>query len=73
MDRDGDLLAISNYLLAPRGLEESYGDRPLVIFGDGLVRHGEHLIWIGGISDYGIGIFIAELEEALGKLKRIKS
>lgn len=73
VDRDGDLLAISNYLLAPRGLEESYGDRPLVIFGDGLVKYKDHLIWIGGISDYGIGIFIAELEEALEKLKRIKS
>ncbi|MCK4394958.1 hypothetical protein KAX17_18830 [Candidatus Bipolaricaulota bacterium] len=72
VDGSGDLLAISNYLLAPKGLEESYGDRPLVIFGDGLVRHENYLIWIGGISDYAIGIFIAELDEALEKLKRIK-
>jgi len=72
VDGSGALLAISNYLLAPKGLQESYGDRSLVIFGDGLVRYKNRIIWIGGISDYGIGIFIAELEEALEKLKRIK-
>ena len=72
VDGNGDLLAVSNYLLAPKGLQESYGDRPLVIFGDGLVRYKNYLIWIGGISDYGIGIFIAELNEVLRKLKRLR-
>jgi predicted GH43/DUF377 family glycosyl hydrolase len=72
VDGSGDLLAVSNYLLAPKGLQESYGDRPLVIFGDGLVRYKNYLIWIGGISDYGIGIFIAELNEVLRKLKRLR-
>lgn len=67
----GELLAVSNYLLAPRSLEESYGDYPLCIFGCGLVTHEDRLIWIGGISDYGIGIFIAKLKEALSKLKRV--
>lgn len=72
VDNKGELLAVSDYLLAPRGLEESYGDRPLVIFGDGLVRYKDYLIWIGGISDYCIGIFITELNKALEKLKWIK-
>ena len=72
VDSGGELLAISDYLLAPKGLEEGYGDRPLVIFGNGLVKYKDYLIWIGGISDYGIGIFITEIEEALGKLKWLK-
>ncbi|RLE80638.1 MAG: glycosidase [Thermoprotei archaeon] len=65
----GELLAVSNYLLAPKGLEEEYGDRALVIFGDGLVKYGELLIWIGGISDYAIGVFVTELDRVLEKLK----
>jgi len=72
VDDSGVLLAVSDYLLAPRGLAESYGDRPLVIFGDGLVRYGDCLIWIGGVSDYCIGIFITELSKALEKLKWIR-
>ncbi len=72
VDNSGVLLAVSDYLLAPRGLTESYGDRPLVIFGDGLVRYGDYLIWIGGVSDYCIGIFITELSKALEKLKWIR-
>jgi len=72
VDNSGVLLAVSDYLLAPRGLAESYGDRPLVIFGDGLVRYGDYLIWIGGVSDYCIGIFITELSKALEKLKWIR-
>ena len=72
IDREGKLLAISDYLLAPQGLVENYGDRPLVIFGDGLVRYEDYLIWIGGVSDYCIGIFIAEIEEALSKLREVR-
>ena len=71
VDRAGKLLAISDYLLAPQGLVESYGDRSLVIFGDGLLRYKDRLIWVGGISDYGIGIFVAGLDEALDKLKKV--
>lgn len=71
VNRRGELLAVSDYLLAPESLEESYGDYPLCIFGCGLVVHEDRLIWIGGISDYGIGVFVAELEEALGKLKKV--
>jgi len=69
VDGDGRLLAVSDYLLAPRGLVEEYGDRPLVIFGCGLVKYEELLLWVGGISDYAIGFFAVELEKALEKLK----
>ncbi len=72
VDREGELLAISNYLLAPNGLIEEYGDRPLVIFGDGLVLYKEELIWVGGISDCVIGFFTVELEKALEKLRWVK-
>lgn len=72
MNRKGELLAVSDYLLAPKGLYEEYGDRPLVIFGDGLLLYKETLIWIGGVSDYCIGVFITELNGALTKLKRTK-
>ena len=72
VDGEGNLLAVSDYLLAPKGLWEEYGDRPLVIFGDGLLRYKDYLIWIGGVSDYCIGVFITELNEALAKLKRTK-
>lgn len=73
IDRAGKLLAISDYLLAPQGLAENYGDRAFVIFGDGLVKYENYLIWVGGISDYGIGIFISKLEEVLKKLSWLRS
>jgi predicted GH43/DUF377 family glycosyl hydrolase len=44
-----------------------------VIFGDGLVKYEDYLIWVGGISDYGIGIFISKLEEVLKKLSWLRS
>ena len=69
---DGDLLAISNYLLAPSGIEEEYGDRPRVIFGDGLVKWGEWLIWVGGVSDYAIGVYVTNVDTALGKLRWLR-
>ena len=69
---EGRLLAISDYLIEPRGLIEEYGDRPLVVFGDGLVSYKEYLLWIGGISDYAIAIFITELDKALEELRWIR-
>ncbi len=69
VDGQGNLLAVSDYLLAPKGINEEYGDRALVIFGDGLVRYKEYLVWIGGVSDYAIGIFAVELEKALEKVR----
>ena len=71
IDGEGNLLALSNYLLAPEGLEEEYGDRPLVIFGDALVKHKECLLWIGGVSDYAIGIYLTENKKVFEKLKWI--
>jgi len=62
LDRDGELKGISNYLLEPKGLIESYGDRPFVIFGCGLIKTNDELYWIGGISDYMIGIFRTDLD-----------
>ena len=72
VDGEGNLLAVSNYVLAPRGLVEEYGDRALVIFGDGLVLYKELLIWVGGVSDYAVGFFSVELDKALEKLKWLR-
>lgn len=72
IDCEGELLAISNYLLSPNGIVEEYGDRPLVIFGDGLVKYKEYLLWIGGVSDYAIGVFGAEIDNIFEKLIYIK-
>ncbi|ABW00957.1 PH1107-like glycosidase [Caldivirga maquilingensis] len=72
VNSDGELLAISNYLLEPTGIEEEYGDRPRVIFGDGLIIHEDSLIWIGGVSDYAIGVYTVELDKALSKLTWLK-
>lgn len=69
VDGEGRLLAVSDYLLAPKGLVEEYGDRPLVVFGCGLARYKELLLWVGGVSDYAIGFFAAELDKALEKLR----
>ncbi len=72
VDSEGKLLAVSNYLLSPRGLIEEYGDRALVIFGDGLLKYKELLLWVGGVSDYAIGVFAVELDRVYEKLKWLK-
>lgn len=69
VDAEGRLKAISDYVLAPRGLNEGYGDRPLVIFGCGLVLFEDFLIWVGGLSDYALGLFVVKRERALGTLR----
>ncbi len=71
-DNDGNLLGITNYLLEPDGLVEAYGDRPGVIFGNGLIQYKEYVYWIGGISDYAIGIFRARLDKILENMKWLK-
>jgi len=68
VDGKGRLLAISDYLLVPEGLVEQYGDRSLALFGNGLLLWRDRLIWIGGVSDYCIGIFVAELPSILQHL-----
>ncbi|RLE85416.1 MAG: glycosidase [Thermoprotei archaeon] len=72
VDDQGELLAVSDYLLSPKGLVEEYGDRPLVIFGDGLILYKETLIWVGGVSDYIIGVFTTQLQKALDKLRWLR-
>ena len=69
VNEEGELLAVTNYLLEPRNLVEEYGDRILVIFGNGLLKHKDLLIWIGGISDYAIGFFVAEFDKVMEKMK----
>ncbi len=65
----GELMGLSHhYLLAPQGLYEKFGDRPLTLYGNGLFLHGEELVWIGGVGDYAIGVFTAPLEEALKRV-----
>lgn len=71
VDDEGYVTAVSDYLLAPQGLHESYGDRPHTLFGNGLVLHDDHLIWVGGISDYAIGIFSTPVERALERLRKL--
>lgn len=68
VDGKGKLKAVSDYLLTPMGVNEEYGDRAMVIFGDGLVIYQDKLLWIGGVSDYCIGIFIADLKDVLKML-----
>lgn len=68
LDSEGRLLAVSSYLLYPQGLVEEYGDRPLVVFGNGLVRYKEFILWVGGVSDYCIGFFKTEIEKTLENL-----
>lgn len=72
VDDQGNLLGITDYILAPRGLVEEYGDRSLVIFGDGLLLYKDQIIWIGGVSDYSIGFFATPLEKALELFKSVK-
>lgn len=68
LSSEGDLLAISDYVLAPRGVIEEFGDRPHVVFGCGLLVYREKLIWVGGVSDYAIGVFATDLDRALDEL-----
>jgi predicted GH43/DUF377 family glycosyl hydrolase len=72
VDAQGRLRAVSDYLLAPQGLWEEYGDRPLTIFGDGLLRYGDALVWIGGVGDYCVGVFVADLREVLKRLRPVE-
>ena len=72
LDSEGELLAVSDYVLAPRGLYEEYGDRCMTLFGDGLVRYKELLIWVGGVCDACVGIFTVELDKAMEALRWLR-
>ncbi|HDM69831.1 MAG TPA: hypothetical protein ENG58_00310, partial [Thermotogales bacterium] len=67
----GELIAVSDYTLFPSNLNEEYGDRALVIFGDGLLLVEDEIVWIGGVGDYSIGIFIANLKDILQNMRNV--
>ena len=69
---EGELLGVSDYLLGTKGLVEEYGDRAMVIFGDGLIKYDEKLIWVGGVSDYAVGFFSADLDKVLEKVRWVR-
>ncbi len=72
VNSEGKLLGATDYLLSPsKSIEEYYGDVPHVMFGCGLVRYKEYLIWVGGLSDYAIGIYAAKSEDIIEKIKWI--
>ena len=71
VDGKGNLLGTSDYTLFPKGIKEEYGDRPLVIFGDGLIRVDNKIVWIGGVGDYAIGIFIADFNDVLENIRNV--
>jgi len=73
ISRDGELLGVSDYLLAPRrNATEFYGDRPGVVFGNGLIEYRDFIIWIGGVSDYSIGIFKTEKNRIFEEIRWVK-
>ena len=72
VDESGNLKAISDYLLVPQGIDEWVGNRYGVIFGCGLVKYKDQLIWVGGISDWAIGIFHTDFEKAMSQMRWIK-
>lgn len=72
VDDSGDLLATTDYVLVPKGLNELFGDRPSVIFGCGLVLTNEYVIWVGGVADYCIGVFKADLSKVLELMKWVR-
>ena len=71
VNEKGELIAVSDYTLFPSNLNEEYGDRALVIFGDGLLLVEDEIVWIGGVGDYSIGIFIANLKDVLQNMRNV--
>ena len=63
--------AVSDYLLVPQGIDEWVRNRYGVIFGCGLVKYNDQLIWVGGISDWAIGIFHTDFEKAMSQMRWI--
>jgi predicted GH43/DUF377 family glycosyl hydrolase len=70
----GELLGLTDYLLAPdiKNQLESLGPYVGVIFGDGLVRYKELLLWIGGVADSRMGVFSCELDEVLERVRWLR-
>jgi len=70
---EGELIAVSDYLIAPRALPELLGDRPGTTFGCGLLRHRDLLVWIGGVGDHAIGVYVADVDRVLEVMRYIGS
>ncbi len=65
---EGLPLGITDYLLETTGFLQ-YGNRPFTLFGCGLIKLKDKLFWVGGVGDWAIGIFTADLDLAMSKLK----
>jgi len=72
IDEDGELKAVSDYMLVPETFPELYGDRPGVIFGCGLIKINDLIYWIGGVSDFAIGVYVAELDKIFENMRDVK-
>ena len=72
VDRDGELAGVTNYVLSPRYPIEYYGDRPGVIFGCGLVKYRDLVLWIGGAADHMLAIYVAEEKDVMERVRWIK-
>ncbi len=73
VNREGDLIALTPYyVLSPKkNVYEFYGDRPGVIFGNGLIEYSDYIIWVGGVGDHMIGFFSVEKENLFEHIKYI--
>ncbi|PLV59478.1 glycosidase [Thermotoga sp. KOL6] len=71
VDRNGRLLGTTDYILSPKGVIEEYGDRINVIFGCGLVKYEDKIIWIGGVSDWTIGVFATSERTVMNLMKEV--
>ncbi|MCD6488766.1 MAG: hypothetical protein J7K21_06035 [Desulfurococcales archaeon] len=60
------------YVLTAKELNEVYGDRPGVIFGNGLVVIKDTILWIGGVGDHIIGIFSTNMDKIIEEINWLK-
>ncbi len=72
VDENGNILDTTGYVLCTEGLIEELGDRAMVIFGDGLLILKDKVVWIGGVSDYAVGVFVADLEDLMDSFVGVK-
>jgi len=72
VDRDGEVVGVTNYVLSPRHPIEYYGDRPGVVFGCGLVKYRDTVLWIGGAADHMLAIYVAEEKGVMERVRWIK-
>ena len=72
LNEEGELQGLTEGILYAEGIDEIYGDRPNVIFGDGLFIYNKFLYWVGGCSDYCIGFFRCPLDKIMNEINYIK-